>query len=236
MCTVVIRVPDDDVTPCYVLAVRDEDPDRPWRRLGQWWADHPSVVGVQDQLAGGAWLAADPASGRLAVLLNRLGTPDLPGELITSRGGLVLNSVTGRELPDPITTLGFNLVEVAGRDARVTMWDGHSLRSVHLPPGTHMIAHDDVNDQATARVRAWRDAFAAAPTDGEPWWEAWLDVLERTTDTPPTDDTAIIRDNRTHGFPTLSLLVSVASVCEQDVWVRDAELRRPGIWNPLTFV
>lgn len=235
MCTVVIRVPDDDATPCYVLAVRDEDPNRPWRRLGHWWPDHPAVVGVQDQLAGGAWLAADPASGRLAVLLNRLGTPDLPAEQITSRGGLVLNAVAGCPLPEPVTSLGFNLVEVTGRDARVTMWDGAGLRRVQLPQGTHMIAHDDVNDRATARVRAWRDAFAAAPTGGEQWWLDWLGVLDATTSTPPTEDAAIIRDNRVHGFPTLSLLVSVASVTEADVAVLDAELERPGVWNPLQF-
>ncbi|NLE97708.1 MAG: hypothetical protein GX596_06935, partial [Propionibacterium sp.] len=74
MCTVVIRVPEpDSEEPVRLLAVRDEDPGRPWRTLGQWWT--PGVVGVLDELAGGAWLAADDES--LAVLVNREGTPDV---------------------------------------------------------------------------------------------------------------------------------------------------------------
>ena len=91
MCTVVIRVPesaDDDVR---ILAIRDEDPHRPWRPLGQWWPDRPGVTGVLDELAGGAWLAHDDE--RLAVLLNREGgsTVAVPA----SRGGLVLGMIAG---------------------------------------------------------------------------------------------------------------------------------------------
>ena len=68
MCTVVIRVPTAGGGPVRVLAVRDEDPSRPWRPLGPWWPKLPQVRGVKDELAGGAWLAADDT--RLAVLLN----------------------------------------------------------------------------------------------------------------------------------------------------------------------
>ena len=99
-----------------------------------------------------------------------------------------------------------------------------------------MIAHDDVDDPVTARVAAWRDAFAAAPTvpdsDGR-WWDAWLAVLAGSTDLDPGDDRAIIRDNRTHGFPTLSQLVSVVSVGSDGVDMRMSTLRIPGRWNDL---
>lgn len=235
MCTVVIRVSANRDEPVRLLAVRDEDPDRGWRPLGQWWPDRPGAIGIMDELAGGAWLAADPATRRLAVCLNREGAPGIPDDEITSRGTLVLASVDGHRLPDRITTFGFNLVEVEGGSARVSSWDGADLRVTELTPGTHMIAHDDLDDERTARIAAWLGDFAAAATDGDPWWDEWLGVLADTTVTPATDDRAIIRDNHPHGYPTLSLLVAVASVGADGMDVRNAVLDEPGVWNPLSL-
>jgi hypothetical protein len=220
MCTVVIRVPENGAGDIRILAVRDENPHRPWRPLGAWWPQHPGVCGIQDILAGGAWLAH--TDDRVAVLLNRAG----------GAGGLVLGSVTGAPLPDPLTTLGFNLVEAWGGGARVTSWEGGRPRVTDLEPGTHMIAHEDLDSRTTARVAAWRELFASAPTTGESWWEAWLGALGETAHAvDATDDRAIIRDNRPHGFPTLSLLVCVASVGPGGVDARMTTLKRPGHWN-----
>ncbi len=230
MCTVVIRVPEPGSGPVRVLAVRDEDPARPWRPLGPWWPHLPAVRGVLDELAGGAWLAADDA--RLAVLLNRAGGADVP--VPTSRGSLVLDSLAGRPLPQPLTTLGFNLVEAHAAGARVTSWEGGEPRIADLRPGTHMVAHDDVDDPATPRIAAWLPEFAAAPTDdgaSGPWWQAWLGVLADSAGLEATDDRAIIRDNRPHGYPTLSLLVAVASLDRSGVAVTTGTLDRPGRWN-----
>lgn len=232
MCTVVIRVPEPGTGPVRTLAVRDEDPQRPWRPWGAWWPDLPAVHGVMDELAGGAWMAADNST--LAVLLNRGGGTN--GPVFTSRGSLVLDTVAGRRLPDPLTTLGFNLVQVTADGARVTSWDGGVPRVVELAPGTHMVAHDDVDDPTTARIAAWLGEFTAASTDvgaDGRWWDDWLSVLARSTEVGPLDDRAIIRDNRVHGYPTLSLLVGVASVGEGEVEVRMAELEEPGRWNAL---
>ncbi len=147
MCTVVIRVPASADEPTRVLAIRDEDPERPWNPLGRWWPEaHDGVVGVRDVRAGGAWLAADPAAGRLAVLLNRADESTRPESELVSRGGIVLDSVAGRSPAGEPPTHGFNLVEVDGARARVLTWDGVALRTVELEPGTHMIAHDDVDD------------------------------------------------------------------------------------------
>lgn len=234
MCTVVIRVPEPGAGPVRVLAVRDEDPQRPWRPLGAWWPDRPTVRGVLDELAGGAWLAADDAT--LAVLLNRAGGATGPD--VTSRGALVLNTISGVPLPDPLTTLGFNLIRVTARGAQVTSWEGGTPRVVDLAPGTHMIAHDDVDDPATPRVVAWRQAFAAASTDADAdgrWWDPWLAVLADSTALDASDDRAIIRDNRTHGFPTLSLLVCVASVSDDGVAMRMDTLENPGEWNDISL-
>jgi hypothetical protein len=101
-----------------------------------------------------------------------------------------------------------------------------------------MIAHDDLDDPRTARIAAWRDAFAAASTSADTdghWWGDWLSVLARASELDPTDDRAIIRDNRPHGYPTLSLLVSVASLSNEGVEVRMAALDQPGRWNDLAL-
>lgn len=233
MCTVVIRVPEPGSgDPVRLLAVRDEDPARPWRPLGAWWPAHPEVIGVQDVSAGGAWLAA--TDQRLAVLLNRAG--GYQGLDVTSRGGLVMGSVTGEALPHPLTTLGFNLVEATSDGARVTAWESGEPHIIDLALGTHMLAHDDVDDPSTERVLAWREAFAETDTDGDRWWEGWLDVLARSTLVDPTDERAIIRDNRPHGYPTLSLLVCVASLDHDGVTASMAPLHTPGQFEDISAV
>ena len=235
MCTVIIRVPETPAEPVRLLAVRDEDPLRPWNPLGTWWPESPDVVGVQDKRAGGAWLAA--ADGRLSVLLNREVKPEAEETELSSRGGIVLRSVTGTSPSGLPRTRGFNLVEIDGADASVVSWDGVDLRRQVLKPGTHMVAHDDVDDEGTPRIASWRAAFTDAPTDGGEgsWWRPWLGVLERSSGLPATDDRAIIRDNRPHGLGTLSLLACVASVRPGSADVRYAQLQEPGVWNPLAF-
>ena len=237
MCTVVIRVPDDPAEPTRLIAVRDEDPGRPWNPLGTWWPDtHPGVIGVHDVRAGGAWLAADPAASRLAVLLNRADDGVLPDDAAITRGALPLASVAGHSPDAAPRTRGFNLLEVGPEGSRVLAWDGAVLRTTTLEPGTHMIAHDDLDDPQTARITAWLPAFAeAATSDGEGWWDGWLAVIEQSAALAATDDRAIIRDHRHIGIPTLSLLVCVASVGPQGVDVRDATLPAPGVWGPLSF-
>lgn len=238
MCTVIVRVGDDPSEPVRLLAVRDEDPARSWDPLGAWWPERlPGVVGVRDRRAGGAWLAADPATKRLAVMLNRADVLEIPESELVSRGGLVLGSVAGEAPPERPRTHGFNLVEVQPGSAIVTSWDGTALRRQELPPGTHMIAHDDVDD-ATPRIAEWLGAFRVTDPDdsaGDPasLWRPWLDVLERSAALGPVDDRAIIRDNRPFGYPTLSLLVCLASVSADGVDVRYGAFDDPGTWNAI---
>jgi uncharacterized protein with NRDE domain len=228
MCTVVLRVPDDPAEPVRLLAVRDEDPSRPWDPLGAWWPDaHPGVVGVRDVRAGGAWLAADPEARRLAVILNRAEVTGAAG----SRGTVVLDAVAGDPPADRPDTNGFNLVEVDAAGARVTSWDGTDLRRRQLEPGVHMIAHDDVDDPETARIARWLPEFAATDAGAVTDDDGWMRLLERTATLDPTDDRAIVRDNRAHGYPTLSLLVCEATVGPDGVDIAYGELDRPGHWN-----
>lgn len=235
MCTVVIRVPDAPDEPTRVLAIRDEDPERPWNRLGPWWPEaHDGVVGVRDVRAGGAWLAVDPGARRLAVLLNRADIADRPESELVSRGGIVLEAVAGRSPAGEPPTHGFNLVEIDPQGARVLTWDGARLRSTALGPGTHMIAHDDVDDAGTPRIARWLGEFRAAePATEGAWWMPWVEVLRRSAELEPTDDDAIIRDNRPYGYPTLSLLACVASISPEGVDVHYGELDEPGRWGGL---
>ena len=246
MCTVVIDVPATAAGTTRVLAVRDEDPGRPWDPPGAWWPEHPGLVGVRDRRANGAWLAAAPADGRLSVILNR---PEGvgPGPL-ASRGGLVLADVAGEEPSDPPGTAAFNLVSVRGSRAVVTSWDGAGLRRSALPAGAHMLAHHDVDDPRTARIRRWLPEFSAAsraegpdadaapagdaqPAGLGPWAERWLAVLARSAGLGPHDDRAIVRDNRPHGVPTLSLLVCLAEVRDGRVVLAWGALAEPGRWD-----
>lgn len=220
-----------DAGEARLLAVRDEDPQREWDALGPWWPElYPGVLGIRDRRAGGAWLAAHPAERRLAVLLNRTDLLDAPAELVHSRGGLVLESVAGRRPSDLPHTHGFNLLQIAPEGSRVLSWDGVDLRETPVTPGVHMIAHDDLDDPGTARIAEWLPRFRAQRPDprSRDWWTGWLDLLTESAELSADDDRAIIRDNRTHGFPTLSLLYCLAAVTAEGIDLRDITLDRPG--------
>lgn len=237
MCTVIIHVPDEPHAAVRLLAIRDEDPERPWNALGHWWPEHPSVLGVHDVRAGGAWLAADADTHRLAVLLNRAGGDDLPDSAVVSRGTLPLDSVLGHSPEERPKMRGFNLLEAIPGSARVISWDGERRSTTTVSPGTHMIAHDDLDDPATARISHWLEHFRLAePSDDDDlWYRPWLDILARSTQLGPVDERAIIRDNRPLGYPTLSLLVCAATVRPDGIDVRYGELPAPGTWGEFSL-
>ena len=261
MCTVIITVPErrpepdgaapatpgsPPRTPVRLLAIRDEDPGRPWDRLGAWWPDaYPGVVGIRDARAGGAWLAADPAERRLAVLLNRADRSDRPGDRVHTRGSVALESVAGRAVSQHPPMRGFNLVEVSAHTARVISWDGIALTTTELAPGTHMVAHDDVDDADTARIARWLPEFRRVAGDAESgdaesgdaeWWAPWLSIVERSAALPGSEESAIIRRQSFEGVPSYTLLIAAASVGRDGLDVRDAPLSTPGQWGPIRLV
>lgn len=239
VCTVVIDVAPSPGYGARLLAVRDEDPDRPWDDLGEWWPDtYPGVTGIRDRRAGGAWLAADPAAGRLAVLLNRADVLDLPDDAVRSRGSLALESVAGRSPLSPLPMHGFNLLEVTPEASRVLSWDGVELRETPVRAGVHMIAHDDLDDPGTARIEMWLPRFAeaardaaAVDTSAPAWDERWVAVLAESSSLSPDDDRAIVRDNRVHGYPTMSLLFCTAEIGPGALHVASRTLTDPGHWG-----
>lgn len=232
MCTVVIDA--EDAQSARLLAVRDEDPDREWDAPGPWWPQlYPGVVGIRDRRAGGAWLAVNPAEHRLAVLLNRADVLDLPADQAQTRGYLALESVQGRSPSAPERMHGFNLLEVRPEGSRVLSWDGDALRETPLTRGTHMIAHDDLDDEGTPRIATWLPEFRAlGPAADSAGWQAdWVGMLAASARLDADDDRAIIRDNRPHGYPTQSLLYCTATVSRAGVDLDYHALPSPAHWS-----
>ncbi|HCS60830.1 MAG TPA: hypothetical protein DIW46_05430 [Microbacterium sp.] len=227
MCTVVIDVAEPGGSR--LLAVRDEDPARAWDSPGKWWPEqYPGVIGIRDRRAGGAWLAVDRDARRLAVLLNRADTLEVPEDQVHTRGSLALESVAGRSPEAPLSMHGFNLLEVGPDAARVLSWDGKELSETPVPRGVHMIAHDGLDDPATARIARWLPEFRAHPARTDNWEAEWIELLAASTALDPSDDAAIIRDNRPHGYPTQSLLYCLAAVDHDGVEVHEAPMSSPG--------
>lgn len=228
VCTVVIDVPAAPGDPVRLLAVRDEDRDRPWRGLGPWWPDRPGVLGVRDDRAGGAWLTVDPDRRRLAVLLNREDLSSRTDDEVVSRGAIALDALGGG-IPDHPPTRGFNLVEVDATGARLVEWDGLAVRRTPLSPGTHMVAHHAVDDAGTPRIARWLEEFRRAGLAADSaWWEPWMRVVEQSTHDPAS---AILRHDAHDGLVLESLLVCAASIGPDGVEMREARLAEPGHWD-----
>lgn len=228
MCTVVIDVPSNAGEPVRLLAVRDEDRDRPWRGLGPWWPERGGILGVRDDRAGGAWLAVDPGASRLAVLLNREDLSGRGDDEVVSRGAIPLDAV-GAGIPNRPATRGFNLVEVDATGAHLVEWDGLETRRTRLAPGTHMVAHHAVDDPGTPRIARWLEGFRrAGVAAGQEWWMPWLGVVEEATADPSA---SVLRRDEHDGHVLESLLVCAASVGPAGVEVHEATLADPGRWD-----
>jgi len=159
-----------------------------------------------------------------------------------SRGALVLDEASGRSLPDPPGTASFNMLTIVGARASVTTWDGSSLDRRALRPGVHMIAHHDIDDvERTPRIERWLPEFRAlAGLPDAEWRDRWVALLERTARLPADDDRAIIRDNRRHGYATLSLLACLAELRPESepgdaLRIDAAVLREPARWAGSEF-
>lgn len=144
MCTAVVSVAPGDPVPLLLAGVRDEFLDREWRPPARHWPARPGLLGGRDLLAGGTWLAVDPAARRAGCVLNGRGRAAAAGTRL-SRGELPLLAAAGGDPAgldldrfDP-----FHLVAVAaaGPSARLWSWDGDALTDHTLGPGLHMIVN-----------------------------------------------------------------------------------------------
>lgn len=247
VCTVVIHVPESPGGPIRLLALRDEHPDRAWDPLGNWWPNDPEILGVHDRRAGGAWLAVSEATHHLAVMMNRGEPVDNGGAPLESRGAIALDAAAGRWGAETPRTAAFNLLEARPDGARISVWNGQTLETTGIGPGVHMVAHSGVDDPQSPRIAEWLPAFreaiegvaasehSPAGRSADAWVDTWTETLERTTILPPTDDRAIVRDNRPLGIPTLTLYAVMAEIAPDRLHVWHASLATPGEWGGARF-
>src|SRR5689334_7229825 len=94
MCTVVVSVEPSSAAPILLAGVRDEFARRAWLEPARHWPGHPGLVGGLDKVAGGTWLAVDPAHRRVAAILNAFGH-HVQGDERLSRGALPLLAASG---------------------------------------------------------------------------------------------------------------------------------------------
>ena len=73
VCTAIVSVEPASEYPVLLAGVRDEFHDRPWIPPGRHWPRYPRLIGGQDLLASGTWLAVDPQAPRVACVLNGRG-------------------------------------------------------------------------------------------------------------------------------------------------------------------
>ncbi len=186
MCTVVVSVDPEAPSPVLLAGVRDEFVARPWMSPAAHWADYPDLIGGRDLKAGGTWLAADPASRRVAAILNGRGVA-APEEIRRSRGDLPLRAAVAGELPPADLTRydPFHLL-IAGLDGvRLWSWDGERLSEDKLPNGVHMVVNSGWEQgEEDPRVAWFRPRFADAVRPGRPrgggsparFWGDWLEL------------------------------------------------------------
>lgn len=178
MCTLVCRwQPGSELR---MLALRDELASRDFDLPGTWWPDQPAVVGGRDRRGGGTWCAVDVAAGVSAVVLNRpdrrVAEPGAP-----SRGVLPLLAV--RELADWPQQLrlpgmaGFNLVLATPTGLTWWAYDGQTLSSFELSPGTHLFTPRGHTPGPLADRFATGDLPDSGGVDTEATWSDWLAVL-----------------------------------------------------------
>ncbi len=216
MCSLILRLAPASDMPLLVAANRDERPSRPWQPPAAHWPERPDVVGGQDRLAGGSWLAVH-RRGLVAAVLNRVGTlgPE-PGR--RSRGELVLEALdhanateAARALAhlDPGAYRPFNLVVADPTRAFWIRHDGSGL-SVHpIPPGVHMLTARELDDPTCERIRRFLPLFrtSAPPAPEEPEASDWRLLL--AAHAPPAADPLIamcLHTDRDYGTVSASLL------------------------------
>ena len=142
MCTAVISIDPAAPFPILLAGVRDEFHDRKSVPPGHHWPDRPAIVGGQDPLAGGTWLAVDPGVPRAGCVLNGFGRP-APEDQRLSRGDLPLRFAADGRLGELDTARydPFHLLCATLDQVRLLSWDGGTFADRVLEPGLHMVTN-----------------------------------------------------------------------------------------------
>jgi uncharacterized protein with NRDE domain len=189
VCTVIVGwkvLPD---APVILAANRDEllaRPTDPPMLL----SEHPPRWGGRDRLAGGTWLAIDPA-GRLGAVTNRHpgGRPPARDASRSSRGALPLELLADGDPPEAawlesLDSRDFNPVNLlyASPDAvvAVSLDDDTGRRIARPGAGVHVLTEQDVDDPRDAKTEAIRrraEGAVAGATNASELVAAWREIL-----------------------------------------------------------
>jgi uncharacterized protein with NRDE domain len=199
MCTVILAwqvLPD---APVLLAANRDELLARP-SEAPLLLSDDPPRWGGRDRLAGGTWLAVDPA-GRIGAVTNRHpgGRPPKRDANRLSRGALPLEGLAvddGQVLAwmqslAPASYNPVNVVYASPQLAAVTSMDDSIGRRIdRLAPGVHVLTEqdtDDPDDVKTQRVRRQAESVLAVAAGVDAAVEALREILRShdADDGPP---------------------------------------------------
>lgn len=196
VCTAIVSVEPASEYPVLLAGVRDEFHDRPWIPPGRHWPQYPRLVGGQDLLASGTWLAVDPQAPRVSCVLNGRG-PLAPESGRLSRGELPLRfAATGAvDDLDLIRYDPFHLICATLTEVFLLSWNGERQERQVLSPGLHVVVNSGLEgsdptagpgtEAMAARLGFFRPRLLAAPrprpvprvaTDKA--WGPWLPLLE----------------------------------------------------------
>lgn len=213
--------------PVLLAGVRDEFHDRPWIGPGRHWPRYPRLIGGQDLLAAGTWLAVDPEVPRAGCVLNGRG-PLAPQDRRRSRGELpLIFAATGAvddldfERYDP-----FHLICASFQQVFLLSWNGERHQRQELAPGLHAVVNSGLEgsdptpgpgtEAMAARLGFFRPRLAAArrpqpeaKVGTRQAWEPWLALLEGAGLDPADDRALLVRrelGERTWGTTSVSLV------------------------------
>jgi uncharacterized protein with NRDE domain len=204
MCVVALAWQVHADWPLILIGNRDEFHARHAAPLGAW-EDGSGIVAGRDLLAGGTWLGAHPASGRIIVVTNVRGA--LPDPAKESRGALVVDLLRGDgRFADPVVAdldcfNAFNLLAIG--DGKVRLLSNRPQPQIlSLRPGVHALANEPI-DSPCPRAERLRAALAAV-VDSQRDPDSLLDMLSAE------DDPALFLRGDIYGTRA-STLVAVAA-------------------------
>ena len=187
MCSLIILRRPEHPWPLLLGGNRDEMRDRAWLAPGRHWDDRPNVVAGLDRLAGGSWFGVND-DGVVAVVMNRIGTLG-PQASKRSRGELVLEALDHAEaaraaeaLAD-LDTRAYREFNLFVGDPVSAYWLRHAgadrVEVREVPAGLHMLTASDLDDDGSARIRAYLPRFrrAVTPDPAAGDWNGWESLL-----------------------------------------------------------
>ena len=225
MCTVIVAWQCYPEAPLVVAANRDELLGRP--------SDPPLLLtsepprwGGRDRLAGGTWLAVDPA-GRIGAVTNRHPGGVLPtlDASRRTRGTLPLDALAGSDDDAPawlesLRPGDYNPVNVLYASAESAYWtaldDEGGRVTARLTPGVHVLTEQDLDDPADPKaMRILGQAQAALAAAGPDDLILRFREILRSHESTDTGSPACIHAER-HGTVSSATVVVTADGVRYD--------------------